>query len=61
VLNCKEADDSVRTHTMCDEIEEELLANAMKHGIEIHGYTEETSKEEVSKILDHFRNPIKSS
>jgi hypothetical protein len=46
---------------MCDEIEEELLANAMKHGIEIHGYTEETSKEEVSKILDHFRNPIKSS
>jgi hypothetical protein len=46
---------------MCDEIEEELLANAMKYGIEIHGYTEETSKEEVSKILDHFRNPIKSS
>jgi hypothetical protein len=61
MLNCKEADDPICTHTMCDEIEEELLANAMKHGIEIHGYTEETSKEEVSKILDHFRNPIKSS
>jgi hypothetical protein len=61
MLNCKEADDAVCTHTMCDEIEEELLANAMKHGIEIHGYTEETSKEEVSKILDHFRNRIKSS
>jgi len=62
MLNCKEAGDPVCMHTMCDEIEEEeLLANAMKYGIEIHGYTEETSKEEVSKILDHFRNPIKSS
>lgn len=45
MLNCKEAGDPVCTHTMCDEIEEELLANAMKHGIEIHGYIEETSKE----------------
>ena len=42
MLKCKEACDPVRTRTMRDEIEEELLANAMKHGIEIHGYTEET-------------------
>jgi hypothetical protein len=32
-LNCKEAGDPVFTHTMYDETEEELLANAKKHGI----------------------------
>ena len=39
----------------------ELLSNAKKHGIEVHGYTEETWNEEVSKNLDHFRKLIKTS
>jgi O-acetylhomoserine/O-acetylserine sulfhydrylase-like pyridoxal-dependent enzyme len=48
-LNCKEAGDHVCTHTMYGETEEELLANAKKHGIEVHGYTEETWYEEAAK------------
>jgi hypothetical protein len=60
-LNCKEAGDPVCTHTMYGDTEEELLANAKKHGIEVHGYTEETWNEEVSKNLDHFRKLIKTS
>ena len=47
MLNCKEAGDSVCTHTMCDAIEEELLGNAMKHEIEIHGYTEDFERGSV--------------
>lgn len=60
-LNCKEAGDPVCTHTMYGDTEEELLANAKKHGIEVHGYTEETWNEEVSKNLDHFRKLIKTT
>jgi hypothetical protein len=60
-LNCKEAGDPVCTHTMYGDTEEELLANAKKHGIQVHGYTEETWNEEVSKNLDHFRKLIKTS
>jgi hypothetical protein len=37
-LNCKEAGDPVCMHTMYGNTEEELLANAKKHGIEVHGY-----------------------
>jgi hypothetical protein len=37
-LNCKDAGDPVCTHTMTGETEEELLANAKKHGMEVHGY-----------------------
>ena len=48
-LNCKDAGDPVCTHTMTGETEEELLANAKKHSIEVHGYTEETWNEEFSK------------
>ena len=33
-LNCKEAGDPVCTHTMYGETEEELLANAKKHGMD---------------------------
>ena len=43
-LNCKDAGDPVCTHTMTGETEEELLANVKKHGIEVHGYTEEIWK-----------------
>ena len=32
-LNCKEAGDPVCTHTMYGDTEEELLANAKKHGM----------------------------
>ena len=60
-LNCKEAGDPVCTHTMYGNTEEELLANAMKNIIEVHGYTEETWDEEVTKSLDHFRKLIKTS
>jgi post-segregation antitoxin (ccd killing protein) len=41
--------------------EEELLANAKKHGIEVHGYTEETWNKEVAKNAEHIRNLIKQS
>lgn len=36
----------VSLHTMYGETEQELLQNAKKHGIEVHGYTEETWNEE---------------
>jgi predicted small metal-binding protein len=60
-LNCKEAGDPVCTHTMTGETEEELLANAKKHGMEVHGYTEETWNEEITKNKDHFRSLIKKT
>ncbi|MDW0283444.1 MAG: DUF1059 domain-containing protein [Nitrososphaeraceae archaeon] len=60
-LNCKDAGDPVCTHTMTGETEEELLANAKKHGMEVHGYTEETWNEEISKKKDHFRSLIKKT
>jgi predicted small metal-binding protein len=60
-LNCKDAGDPACTHTMYGETEEELLQNAKKHGVEVHGYNEQTWDEEVSKNKDHFRKLIKSS
>ena len=59
-LNCKEAGDPVCTHTMYGDTEEELLANAKKHGIEVHGYTEETWNEEIAKNAEKFRKLIKT-
>jgi hypothetical protein len=41
--------------------EEKLLANAKRHGMEVHGYIEETSDEEISKTLEHFRKLVKIS
>ena len=46
---------------MYGETEEELLANAKKHGIEVHGYTEETWNEKMSKSQEKFKSLIKSS
>lgn len=46
---------------MYGETEEGLLQNAKKHGIEVHGYTEDKWNEEISKNKDHFRKLIKSS
>ena len=60
-LNCKGAGDPVCTHTMYGETEEELLENAKKHGIEVHGYTEETYNEEMEKNFEHFRKLIKTT
>jgi hypothetical protein len=60
-LNCKDAGDLVCTHTMTGETEEELLANAKKHGIEVHGYYEETWNEEIEKNKDQFRSLIKQT
>jgi Protein of unknown function (DUF1059) len=48
-INCKDAGDPVCTRTMYGDTEDELIANAKKHGIEVHGYTEETWNEEMSK------------
>jgi predicted small metal-binding protein len=60
-LNCKDAGDPVCTHTMYGETEEELIQNAKKHGIEVHGYTEQTWNEEITKNRDHFVKLIKKS
>jgi predicted small metal-binding protein len=60
-LNCNDAGDPVCTHTMYGKTEEELLANAKKHGIDVHGYTEETWSEEIEKNKEHFRKLIKQS
>jgi predicted small metal-binding protein len=60
-LNCNDAGDPVCTHTIYGETEEELLANAKKHGMDVHGYTEETWSEEIEKNAEHFRKLIKKS
>ncbi len=51
----------VCTHTMYGETEEELLQNAKKHGMEVHGYTEQSWNEEVAKNGEHFRKLIKKN
>jgi predicted small metal-binding protein len=60
-LNCKDAGDPVCTHTMYGETEDELLQNAKKHGLEVHGYTEETWNEEIAKNKDDFKKLIKTT
>jgi predicted small metal-binding protein len=60
-INCKDARDPVCTHTMYGDTEDELIANAKKHGIEVHGYTEETWNEEMSKNMDNIKKFIKST
>ena len=60
-LNCKDAGDPVCTHTMTGETEEELFANAKKHTMEVHGYTEETWNKEVPKNKDQLRSVIKQT
>ena len=58
-LNCKDAGDPVCTHTMYGETEEGPLQNAKKHGMEVHGYTEQSWNKEVAKNGEHFRKLIK--
>ena len=60
-LSCKDAGDPICTHTMYGETEEELLQNAKKHGMEVHGYTEQSWNEEISKNGEHFRKLIKKN
>ena len=60
-INCKDAGDPVCTHTMYGETEEEVLQNAKKHGIEVHGYTEETWNEKIGNKKDDFRKLIKTA
>jgi O-acetylhomoserine/O-acetylserine sulfhydrylase-like pyridoxal-dependent enzyme len=60
-INCKDAGDPVSTPTMYGDTEDELIANAKKHGIEVHGYTEETWNEEMSKNMDNIKKFIKST
>ena len=49
-------------HTQCTgETEEELFKNAKEHGIQVHGYTEETWNKEITKNKEHFKNLIKRS
>ena len=59
-INCKDAGDPVCTHTMYGETEEEVLQNAKKHGIEVHGYTEDIWNKEIAKNKDHFHKLIKT-
>lgn len=60
-INCKDAGDPVCTHTMYGETEEQLLENAKKHAIDVHGFTEQTWNEEISKKKDHFSKLIKTT
>ena len=60
-LNCKGAGDPVCIHTMYGETEEELIENAKKHGVEVHGYTEELFEEEMSNNLEHSIKVIKKT
>jgi hypothetical protein len=60
-LNCKDAGDPVCTHTMYGQIEEELLQNAKKHGIEVHAYTEQTWNEGIANNADHLRKLMKTA
>jgi len=46
---------------MYGETEEELFRNAKEHGINVHGYTEQTWNEEMSKNSEHFKKLIKQS
>ncbi|MDQ2684900.1 MAG: DUF1059 domain-containing protein [Thermoproteota archaeon] len=46
---------------MYGETEEELIENAKKHAMEVHGYTVESFEEEMSKNLEHFRKVIEST
>ena len=48
-INCKDAGDPVCSHTVYGEPEEEILQNAKKHGIRIHGYTKESWNQEITK------------
>ena len=48
------------SYNVC-ETEEELIENAKKHGIEVHGYIEETWNEEIAKNKENFRKLIKQT
>ena len=58
-INWKDAGDPVCNHTMYGETEEEVLKNAKEHGINEHGYTEESWNEILSKNIEHFKQIIK--
>jgi predicted small metal-binding protein len=60
-INCRDAGDPVCTHTMYGETEEELLKNAKEHGINEHGYSEETWKAEMPHNLEHSKSLIKNA
>jgi len=60
-INCKDAGGShLYTHDVW-RTEEELFKNAKEHGIQVHGYTEETWNKEISKNKEQFKNLIKRS
>jgi hypothetical protein len=44
----------VWTHIMYGENEKELLSNTMKHGIEVHDYTEEACDQEYVRTRNTF-------
>ena len=57
-FNCKDAGDPVCTHTMYGETKQKLLENEKRHGIEAHGYTEETFNERIGKDKEIFRKLV---
>lgn len=58
-LYCKNIVDPTCTHTIYGETEDELLQNVKKHGMEVHGYTEQTWNKEIAKKGDRFRSTSK--
>ena len=60
-LNCKDVADPVCTHTVYGETEEEVLQNAKKLGVKVHGFTEETWNKEIEKNGDDHRKIMKSA
>ena len=60
-LNCKDGGDPVITHTVYGETEEEVLQNAKKHGIEVHGFTEETRNKEIEKNGDGYKRGARNA
>ncbi|MFZ0510810.1 MAG: hypothetical protein WAM14_04320 [Candidatus Nitrosopolaris sp.] len=52
---------NIRIRSMYGDTEEEVLQNAKRHGIEVHGYTEESWNDEIAKNADHFRKLIRTS
>ena len=58
-LNCRCSRPRVYTYNVW--LNRGTLENAKRHGIDAHGYTEETFNERVGKDKENFRKSIKTS
>ncbi|CAN5838803.1 hypothetical protein BH23THE1_BH23THE1_33340 [soil metagenome] len=48
-------------HIQCTVKLRKNFENAKRHGIEVHGYTEDTFNEKIRKDKENFRKLIKTS